>query len=157
MGERTPHLDPDARGIFFGLSARHTKYDLLQAVMEGVAFSLKDCINIFNGMNLSIEEMLACGGGGSSPLWRQMLANVYGLNVHTTVSKEGPALGVALLAGVGTGLYSNLTEACSNVVKINSTQTPDLEAMNQYNKYYDIYTQLYPSLKKSYKDLASIQ
>ena len=104
MGERTPHLDPDCRGVFFGLSAMHTKAHLLRAVMEGVTYSQRDSMEVLRGMGVKTDTMLACGGGGSSPLWRQMLADVYGCPVTTVASKEGPALGVAILAGVGTGV-----------------------------------------------------
>ena len=95
MGERTPHLDPDARGVFFGLSAMHTKRDMLRAVMEGVSYSLRDCVEVFREMDINVSDMMACGGGGSSPLWRSMLADLYNCPVKTASSKEGPALGVA--------------------------------------------------------------
>lgn len=95
MGERTPHLDPDCRGAFIGLSAMHTKYDMLRAVMEGVTYSQRDSVEVLKTMGVSIDGMLACGGGGSSKLWRQMLADTYNCAVRTVVSKEGPALGVA--------------------------------------------------------------
>ena len=104
MGERTPHLDPDCRGAFIGLSAMHTKFDMLRAVMEGVTYSQRDSVEVLKTMGVSIDGMLACGGGGSSKLWRQMLADTYNCAVRTVVSKEGPALGVAILAGVGAGL-----------------------------------------------------
>ena len=87
MGERTPHLDPDARGVFFGLSAMHTKKDMLRAVMEGVSYSLRDCVEVFKQMNVSVSDMMACGGGGSSPIWRQMLADLYACPVKTASSK----------------------------------------------------------------------
>ena len=101
MGERTPHLDPDARGVFFGLSAMHTKKDMLRAVLEGVSYSLRDCVEVFREMNINVSDMMACGGGGSSPLWRSMLADLYNCPVKTAASKEGPALGAALLALTG--------------------------------------------------------
>ena len=87
MGERSPLLDENSRGVFFGLSAIHTKYDLLRAVMEGVTYSQRQCLDVLRGMGVVSTEMLACGGGGSSPLWRQMLADVYGCPVKTVVSK----------------------------------------------------------------------
>lgn len=90
MGERTPHLDPDCRGAFIGLSAMHTKYDMLRAVMEGVTYSQRDSVEVLKTMGVSIDGMLACGGGGSSKLWRQMLADTYNCAVRTVVSKEGP-------------------------------------------------------------------
>ena len=107
MGERTPHLDPDCRGVFFGLSAIHTKAHMLRAVMEGVSYSLSDCNDILREMGIGVEEMMACGGGGKSPVWRQMLSDMYGCTVKTVRQTEGPALGVAILAGVGCGLYES--------------------------------------------------
>ena len=124
MGERSPKLDSDCRGVFFGLSAMHTKYDMLRAVMEGVIYSQRECLDILRGMGVVSSEMLACGGGGSSPMWRQMMADVYNLPVKTVVSKEGPALGVAILAGVGAGIYPSVAEACRKVVKTNPAQAP---------------------------------
>ena len=106
MGERTPHLDPDCRGVFFGLSAIHQKRDLLRAVLEGVAYSLNDCKNIIGGMGVPVSDMMACGGGGTSKIWRQMLADLYGCEVKTAANREGPALGVAILAMVGAGEYA---------------------------------------------------
>lgn len=156
MGERTPHLDPDCRGAFFGLSAMHTRQHLLRAVMEGVSFSQRDSVEVLRGMGVKINDMLACGGGGSSPLWRQMLADVYGCPVKTVVSKEGPALGVAILAAVGTGIYGSVQEACKKVIKTNPAQNPIPENSAEYEKFYRIYTQLYPALKESYKNLSVI-
>ena len=156
MGERTPHLDPDCRGAFFGLSAMHTRQHLLRAVMEGVVYSQRDSVEVLRGMGVKINDMLACGGGGSSPLWRQMLADVYGCPVKTVVSKEGPALGVAILAAVGTGIYGSVQEACKKVIKTNPAQNPIPENSAEYEKFYRIYTQLYPALKASYKNLAEI-
>ena len=156
MGERTPHLDPDARGVFFGLSAMHTKKDMLRAVMEGVSYSLRDCVEVFKQMNVSVSDMMACGGGGSSPIWRQMLADLYGCPVKTASSKEGPALGVAILAGVGAGLYSSVPEACREVIKTDKIQQPIAEHIPEYEKYYQLYTEIYPALKASFKKLASI-
>ena len=156
MGERTPHLDPDCRGAFFGLSAMHTRQHLLRAVMEGVVYSQRDSVEVLRGMGVKINDMLACGGGGSSPLWRQMLADVYGCPVKTVVSKEGPALGVAILAAVGTGIYGSVQEACKKVIKTNPAQNPIPENSAEYEKFYRIYTQLYPALKDSYKNLAEI-
>lgn len=156
MGERTPHLDPDARGVFFGLSAMHQKRDLLRAVMEGVSYSLRDCVEVFKQMDISVSDMMACGGGGSSPLWRQMLADLYACPVKTASSKEGPALGVALLAAVGTGIYSSVPEACRQVVKTDKIQEPIAENIKPYEDTYRLYTEIYPALKESFKKLASL-
>lgn len=156
MGERTPHLDPDCRGAFIGLSAMHTRQHMLRAVMEGVVYSQRDSVEVLRGMGVKINDMLACGGGGTSPLWRQMLADVYGCPVKTVVSKEGPALGVAILAAVGTGIYSSVQEACKEVIKTNPAQNPIAENSKEYEKFYKMYTQLYPALKESYGKLAHL-
>ena len=156
MGERTPHLDPDCRGVFFGLSAIHTKYDMLRAVMEGVTFSQRDSVEVLREMGVELKEMLACGGGGSSPLWRQMLADTFNCEVKTVVSKEGPALGVAILAGVGAGIYKSVEEGCRAVIRTNPPQPPIAENVPQYEKFYQIYRSLYPALKDSYQQLAKL-
>ena len=156
MGERTPHLDADCRGMFFGLSAMHTRRDLLRAVMEGVTYALKDCLGILDGMGATPETMLACGGGGKSPLWRQMLADVFGLPVATTVNTEGPALGVAILAGVGAGLYPSVEAACNAMIKQNPAQMPIAENQPQYAKVYEVYKQLYAANKELFKALAAL-
>ncbi|MBD5434416.1 MAG: xylulokinase [Treponemataceae bacterium] len=156
MGERTPHLDPNCRGVFFGLSAMHTRQHLLRAVMEGVTFSQRDSVEVLREMGVSINEMLACGGGGSSPLWRQMLADVYGCPVKTVVSKEGPALGVAILAGAGTGVYSSVQDGCAAVIKTNPPQNPISQNSAEYEKFYNIYRALYPALKNNFSELAKL-
>lgn len=156
MGERTPHLDPDARGIFFGLSAMHTKKDMLRAVLEGVSYSLRDCVEVFREMDINVSDMMACGGGGTSPLWRSMLADLYNCPVKTVASKEGPALGVALLATVGAGIYSSVPEACKAVIKTDKTQEPVAENVPEYEKYYQLYREIYPALKASFKKLGAL-
>ncbi len=154
MGERTPHLDPDCRGVFFGLSAMHQKRDLIRAVMEGVTFSLRDCLNVLGEMGVQPAQMLATGGGGRSRLWRQMLADNYGCPVSTTQSKEGPALGVAILAGVGAGIYPSVREACDGMIQVGPSQEPVAENIPVYSACYDQYRQLYPALKDAFKRLA---
>jgi len=156
MGERTPHLDPDVRGQFFGLSAMHTKSHFIRAIMEGVAYSLRDCKNIISEMGTDISDMMACGGGGTSPLWRSMLADLYSCPVKTVTCKEGPALGVAILAFVGTGVYSTVQEACEAIIKTDKTQLPDEAASAEYEKFYNIYTKLYLSIKDNCKELAAL-
>lgn len=156
MGERTPHLDPDCRGVFFGLSALHSRQHLIRAVMEGVTYSLRDCVDILRDMGLQIKEMRACGGGGSSPFWRQMLADVFGCEIRASVSKEGPALGVAILAGVGTRIYKSIEQACEEIVKTNPPEQPIEQNSRQYDKYYEIFKQLYPSLKDNFKQMSRL-
>ncbi|MCL2698443.1 MAG: xylulokinase [Oscillospiraceae bacterium] len=155
-GERTPHLDPNARGVFFGLSSMHKKKDMIRAIMEGVAYSMRDCAEVMRGMGINVSDMMACGGGGSSALWRQMLADLYGCPVKTTLNKEGPALGVALLAAVGTGIYKSVPEACSAVIKADRVQEPISENIHKYAKVYDLYTKLYPAMKGMFEELAQL-
>lgn len=155
-GERTPHLDPNCRGAFIGLSTMHKKRDMIRAVMEGVSYSLRDCVEVMREMNINVTDMMACGGGGSSPLWRQMLADLYACPVKTTQNKEGPALGVALLAAVGAGIYSSVPEACNAVILPDKIQNPIQENIGQYEKVYKIYKKLYSSLKVSFDELAAL-
>ena len=156
MGERTPHLDPNARGVFFGLSAMHTKKHMLRAVLEGVSYSLRDCVEVFRDMNINVSDMMACGGGGSSPLWRSMLADLYNCPVKTAASKEGPALGVALLALTGAGVYSSVPEACEAVVSTDKIQQPNEENVPVYESYYQLYREIYPAIKEQCGKLAKL-
>ena len=154
MGERTPHLDADCRGVFFGLSNIHTKAHMIRAVMEGVSYSLFDCLNIIRGMNIETSNLLICGGGGKSPLWRQMIADMFNCPVKTIQSQEGPALGVAILAGVGSKVFTSVEQGCSLLVKEKNIQQPIDGNLELYKKNYKIYRNLYYSLKKDFKDLA---
>lgn len=156
MGERTPHLDSNAKGVFFGLSAKHEKQDMLRSVMEGVVYSLKDCLEIIKEMGVDISEVRASGGGGKSKLWRQMQADVFGNEITTINSSEGGALGVALLAGVGTGIYKTVAEACDATIKVRTRQNADMLLNEKYSKYYSMYKRLYGSLKQDFKDLAAM-
>ena len=156
MGERTPHLDPNARGAFFGLSAIHDRGDMIRAIMEGVSYSLNDCLTVLGEMGVRPENMLACGGGGTSALWRQMLADIYGMNVSTVDSKEAPALGVAILAMVGAGIYASVSEACEKILRLKTTTAPVPANGERYAKVYEIYRALYPQLKAQYEALAAL-
>jgi xylulokinase len=156
MGERTPHLDSNARGTFFGISAMHTKSDFLRAIMEGVSFSLNDCLSVFSECGFTPTEMMACGGGGTSELWRQMLSDIYGCPVTTVKSQEGPALGVAILAMVGAGVYPSVEAACEAVIKSDVVQYPDFEAHKKYERNYTLYRSLYPTLKETFSALAEL-
>ena len=156
MGERSPHPDPDCRGVFFGLSAMHGREHLIRAVMEGVAYSQAECVEVFREMHVPIQEMMACGGGGRSPLWRQMLADLYGCTVSTIQADEGPALGAAILAGVGTGVYTSVESACDRIVKTENDLTPNMENSKAYEGYFRLYKKLYRSLKDDYKALAAL-
>lgn len=156
MGERTPHLDPYCRGVFFGLSSKHDKRDVLRSIMEGVAYSLCNCLDIIKEMGIDIREVRASGGGGRSSLWRQIQADLFGSSVNTVNSTEGPALGVAILAGVGAGLYKNVPEACDSIIKVKSEQTHNVHNHQVYQGYYKLYNKLYHSLKEDFKTLAQL-
>lgn len=156
MGERSPLLDHDARGVFFGLSAMHTRFDMLRAVMEGVVYSQRQCLDILKGMDVMPQTMLATGGGGTSFVWRQMIADVFECPVATVASKEGPALGAAILAGVGAGLFKTVQQACEELVVTNKPQHPVKENTHKYLPYYNLYQSLYPNLKDSFKTLAGL-
>ena len=156
MGERTPHLDPDCRGVFFGLSAIHTKAHLLRAVMEGVAYSLGDCDQILKEMGISVSRMMACGGGAKSSHWRQMLADLYRCPVKTVEQAEGPALGAAILAGVGCKIYPSVEEACDCLIREKSSTEPILKEADVYAACHSLYQKLYQSLKEDYKLLARL-
>ena len=157
MGERTPHLDPDCRGVFFGLSGIHEKADLIRAVMEGVSFSLKDCQRIILDMGVPVKEMMACGGGGTSKLWRQMLADLFECDVNTLSTNQGGCLGAAILAGVGAGLYDSVPAACEQFIHKKATCSPVQSETERYRELYPIYQDLYRSLKEQYKRLAQVQ
>ena len=156
MGERTPHLDPNARGTFFGLSAMHKRPHIIRSVMEGVSFSLMDCLSVFGEMDIKVDSMIACGGGGTSKVWRKMLSDIYNCEISTIDSKEGPALGVAILAMVGTGMYSSVEEACDAVIRKGTTTAPDADNHERYMKFYDIYRKLYISNKENFAKLAGL-
>ena len=156
MGERSPLLDPDARGVFFGLSGIHTRRDMLRAVLEGVVYSQRDCLEVLREMGIPFSEMLATGGGGRSPLWRQMLADNYGCPVVTLSNTEGPALGVAILAGVGAGLYPSIQDACKKVLHFNPPQEPNQAHQKAYTPYYELYKDVYQGLKPQFAALAKL-
>lgn len=156
MGERAPHLDSNARGVFFGISSRHRRQEMIRAVMEGVSYSLLDCISIIRGMGVTSSEVRASGGGGKSPLWRQMQADMFNTDIVTINSSEGGALGVALLAGVGTGVYKSVPEACDATIKVVSRQKPIEANSAVYCRFYPVFRNLYVALKPSFQDVAEI-
>ena len=156
MGERSPHPDPNCRGVFFGLSASHNRANMIRAVMEGVAFSQLECVDVFREMRVPVEDMIACGGGGRSSVWRQMLSDMYGCPVSTLRTDEGPAFGVAILAGVGAGIYDSVESACDTLISKKSTQQPNLSTSKQYEEYYKLYKKLYTDLQESFKVLSKL-
>ena len=157
MGERSPILDSDSRGAFIGLSAMHTKIDLLRAVLEGVMYSQRQCLDVLREMKAAPATLLASGGGGTSPLWRQMMADVLNCPVATVRNREGGALGVAILAGVGAGIYPSVQEGCRQVLRYNEAQRPIARNVAAYAACYEIYQGLYPALKSSFRALAALQ
>ena len=156
MGERSPILDADARGVFFGLSGIHGKGDMTRAVMEGVTYSLRQCLDVLREMGIDFSTMLATGGGAKSPFWRQMMADLYHCEVTTIDSQEGPALGAAILAAVGAGLYPSVEVACDAIITTNPPQQPDATASAAYEPYYRLYADLYPALKEQFSALATL-
>jgi xylulokinase len=155
MGERTPHLDPQARGVWFGLTAAHTRAHLTRSVMEGVAYSLKDCLDVLLGMGLPVGEVRASGGGARSGLWRQIQADVFGREVVGVQAAEGPAYGAALLAGVGTGAWRSVPEACEACVRIASRTEPDPAAQATYTRGHAVYQRIYAQVAPLFTQAAS--
>lgn len=146
FGERSPHLDPQARGAFVGLSARHTKGHLTRAVMEGVVFSLRQSLDIVRELGVPIEEIRAIGGGAKSPVWLQLQADIYGVPVKKMTVDEGPAYGAALLAGVAAGVFTDVADACRSV-KVSHVVEPNPQVVQVYEDVYAAYRELYGPLK----------
>lgn len=151
MGERTPHLDPAAKGVFFGITSRHRKNHFIRAVMEGVAYSLADSLSILRELGLKVSEVRVSGGGARSPLWRQIIADVFGCDVYSVRANEGPAFGAALLAGVGTGLFASVEEACEQTIRVEEKSHPLGENRAVYDRYYRLYRKLYQDLKEDFR------
>ena len=147
MGERTPHLDPGARAALVGLAASHTRAHIVRAILEGVAFSLKDSFTIFDEMRVPVERIRLGGGGARSALWRQIQADVYGREVETVESEEGAAYGAAILAGVGAGNWSTVEEACEQAVRAREKTAPNPETAALLARNYLTYRRLYPALR----------
>ena len=155
-GERTPHLDPLARGAFVGLTTRHGIGHMARAVMEGVTFSLRDGIEIMRELGVPTTDVRATGGGGKSPLWRQMQADIYNAPVSTLAAEEGPAYGAALLAGVGTGHFADVNDAVTRCVRVVATTQPNPAMVAKYNQIYAIYRTMYSHLSADMHALAQL-
>jgi xylulokinase len=153
-GERTPHPDPLARGAFVGLTVRHTQAHLTRAVLEGVAFGLRDGFELMRSAGLTaIRQVRVSGGGARSPLWRQILANVLGVELVTVNTTEGAAYGAALLAATGAGVYPNLDAACAAAIQVTGSTRPS-PARAAYQDIYPLYRDLYPALRPSFNAIA---
>jgi xylulokinase len=147
MGERTPHLDPNARAALVGLAANHGRAHIVRAILEGVAFSLNDTLTIFHELGIPVEEIRLGGGGARAPLWKQIQADVYGQAVTTVEAEEGAAFGAALLAGVGVGVWPSVEAACDAVVRVAKRIEPEELAMPVMRERYLAYRRLYPALR----------
>ncbi len=156
MGERTPHLDPNAKGVLFGLTGRHQRFHVIRAIMEGVAYSLRDSFEIFKEMGVPVKQVRASGGGGRSELWRQIQADVFGREIVTINAGEGPAYGVALLAGVGTGVWASVAEACQATIRVVTRQKPIKDNVATYNAFYPTYRALYGALKPHFDKVTEL-
>jgi xylulokinase len=153
-GERSPHLDPRARGAFVGLTARHGRAELTRAVMEGVVLSMRAGLEVMRALGTAVDDVRATGGGARSPLWLQLQADIYGRPIHRTAVDEGPAYGAALLAGVASGVFANI-EAASASVRLRELITePDPERVRRYDELYAIFASLYPALRDAMHALA---
>ena len=148
MGERTPHLDPRARAALVGLTASHTRAHIIRAILEGVAFSLRDTLTIFREMNVPVETIRLGGGGARSTLWQQIQADVYGHGVEIVEAEEGAAYGAALLAGVGGRVWASVDEACATAVRIRTRIKPEPQSARLMDERYQSYQMIYPALRR---------
>ncbi|MBZ0275326.1 MAG: xylulokinase, partial [Anaerolineae bacterium] len=152
-GERTPHMDPSARGAFIGLSYHHTRGHLARAVMEGVAFALRQALEISMSLGGAAETIIAAGGGAESPVWRQIQADIFGSPLRQTLLTEQASIGAALLAGVGAGVYTDFASACEQVVRLGPETQPNPAHQAFYQGLFEQYSALYPRLKGDFHQL----
>ncbi len=153
MGERSPHNDPKARGTFIGMTMDTTRADMTQAVLEGVAFALRDSFEVAKLLGIHIERTKICGGGAKSPLWKKMIANILNIKVDTLASEEGPALGAAMLAAVANGEYESVAQAAEAIVRVTDTVEPDAELAALYEMRYQTFREIYPKLKETFQKM----
>ena len=151
MGERSPHNNPNARGTFIGMTMDTTRADMTQAVLEGVAFALRDSLEVAKSLGIQIERTKICGGGAKSPLWKKIIANVLNLKVDVIESEEGPGYGGAMLAAVACGEYGSVEEIASKLVKVVDTVEPDAVLAAKYEERYQLFKQIYPACKPIYE------
>ena len=155
-GERTPHFDPLAKGAWIGLTVRHGRGHLIRSILEGASYAMRDSLELIREMGAAINQVRVSGGGARNPLWRQIQADIYGYDVHTLQSTEGPALGVAILAQVGTGGYGSVAEACDAIIRLEDKTTIDPRGQMFYNRGYTIYRQLYQDLRESFHKIGQL-
>ncbi len=147
MGERSPHNNPNARAVFLGMSMDTTRADMTQAVLEGVAFALRDSLEVAKSLGIELTRTKICGGGARSPLWKKIIANVLNLRVDVLESEEGPSMGGAMLAAVACGEYASVEEIAAKVVKVVETVEPDAELVAKYEERYREFREIYPACK----------
>ena len=150
MGERSPHNNPDARAMFIGMSMDTTRADMTQAVLEGVAFGIRDSFEVAKSLGIKITKTKICGGGAKSPLWKKIIANVLGISVEVIESEEGPGYGGAMLAAVGCGEFASVTDAANALVKVVDTIEPDADLTAKYEEKYRQFRKIYPTVKSLY-------
>jgi xylulokinase len=155
-GERTPHLDPAARGALIGLTLAHGRGHVVRSILEGVTFALRDSLAIIESLDVPVKQIRASGGGAKNPFWRQMQADVFGKPVTAMAADEGAAYGVALLAAVGAGHYKDVTEACTAAVKTAESSKPDGKAKKAYDRAFPVYQELYSALRGEFPKLGGI-
>jgi xylulokinase len=155
-GERCPYPDPAARGGWIGLTARHTRDMLIRSLMEGVTCGMRDVLEIIQSMSIPVTQIRASGGGARSPFWRQLQADIYKQPIVLTNASEGPAYGVALLAGVGTGVWKTVEEACRACIKQTAKVAPNKKRAAAYDSYYGTYHKLYGDLKERFPEMAAL-
>ena len=153
MGERTPHLDALARGGWIGLTARHTRAHLVRSILEGVAYSLNDCLGIIESLGSEVETVRVSGGGAKSPLWRKILSAVFNKPIATLETQEGSAYGAALLAMVGSGEYGSVEDTCQQLIQEQDRLVPDNALASGYQQSYKLFQKLYPALKDAFQDM----
>ena len=154
-GERTPYPNPNARGVFFGLTVRHTKAHLTRAVLEGVTFGLRDSLSLMRGTGLAISEVRASGGGSRSAFWRQMMADIFGETLTTVNATEGAAFGAALLGGVGAGVFTDVNAACASAIAATGSIRPGQNTA-RYTRLYSVYQSLYASLVNQFDSIQTL-
>ncbi len=153
MGERSPHNDPKARGTFLGMTMDTTRADMTQAVLEGVAFALRDSFEVAKQLGICIERTKICGGGAKSPLWKKMIANILNIKVDTLANEEGPALGGAMLAAVANGEYESVAQAAAAIVKVTDTVEPEERLAALYEERYQTFRGIYPVLRETFQKM----
>jgi len=153
MGERSPINDTDARGLFMGMRADTKRSDMVQSVLEGVAFAIKDNVEIAKSLGIDVSESYVCGGGAKSQLWRKILCNVLDITLKIPDKEEGPGMGAAMLSMVACGEYDNIVECSEKLVKIKGEEKPDKEIVRRYDEQYKKYKKIYPAIKELYKEI----